>query len=207
MTSARVGLLTGPIGVGKTTAAERVIGSARHLGLTCGGLLAPAVLNSHGKKVGIWGVDVCRDERRILARTDRDLGGPSTGPYSFDAAALDWALATVERAMRPPDPVPVPEHGGAPLQACDLVLVDEIGKLELWQGIGLAPILPRLAAGQARRVLVLVRDSLLRELQGRLGTAIEQIVFEMNELNRETLPQQVLERLYGGHRSGEYRFL
>jgi nucleoside-triphosphatase THEP1 len=170
-------LLAGPVGVGKTTVAERVAGLALRQGLACGGLLAPAMLDACGRKVGIVGVDAATGQRRPLARTDRDLGGPTIGPYSFDAAALEWATAVVMDA----------------LGNCDLLLVDEIGKLELWQGLGLAPILARLAAGEAQRALILVRESLLDELQGRLR-GIETIVFEVQEENRNGLPARVLGR-------------
>jgi nucleoside-triphosphatase THEP1 len=81
-----------------------------------------------------------------------------------------------------------------PLRPYDLVVVDEIGKLELWQGVGLAPLLPRLAAGEAARSLVVVRDSLLAELQARLGS-IEQVVFRVSKENREEIPSRILERL------------
>lgn len=173
-----VGLLTGPVGVGKTTVAERVVGLAQRQGLACAGLLAPAMMNSCGQKAGIWGVDILTDQRRILARTDRDLGGPGVGPYSFDAAALDWAVDIVQRAVG----------------TCDLLLVDEIGKLELWRDAGLAPVLPRLALGEATRSLVLVRDFLLAELQEKLQP-VQQIVFEVSEDNRRILPTSVLEGL------------
>jgi nucleoside-triphosphatase THEP1 len=177
--AARLGLLTGAVGVGKTTIAERVVGLARRHGLTYGGLMAPALMNSCGQKVGIWGVDLRTAERRILARTDRELGGPAVGPYFFDAPALAWSVGVVEQAIG----------------ACDFLVVDEIGKLELWQGVGLAPILPRLAAGEARRALVLVRGFLLAELQSSLGP-VEQLVFEVTPENRAGLPAHILERLY-----------
>jgi nucleoside-triphosphatase THEP1 len=177
--AARMGLLTGPIGVGKTTVAERVVGLARRHGLTYGGLVAPAMTSSCGQKVGIWGVDLRTGERRILARTDRELGGPAVGPYFFDAAALAWSVGVVQEAIG----------------ACDLLVVDEIGKLELWQGAGLAPILHRLAAGEARRALLLVRDFLLAELQSSLG-AVEQLVFEVSQENRAGLPAYIVERFY-----------
>jgi len=178
VTKARIGLLTGPVGVGKTTVTERVVGLARRQGLVCGGLLAPAMKNACGQKVGIWGVDIASGERRILARTDHGLGGPEIGPYSFDAAALDWSVGVV----------------GSAIGACDLLVVDEIGKLELWQGIGLAPILARLAAGEAQSALVLVRESLLAELQATLGT-VEQVVFRISEENRGTVPRQIVNEL------------
>lgn len=179
MSPARIGLLTGPVGVGKTTVAERVAGLARRRGLACGGLLAPALKNACGQKAGIWAVDLGSADRRLLARTDRNLGGPEMGPYSFDAAALEWAAEVVTGAM-----------GG-----CDLLLVDEIGKLELWQDQGLAPVLPRLAAGETHRALVLVRESLLDELQARLP-GVETVVFEVDESNRDDLPARVLAGLF-----------
>jgi nucleoside-triphosphatase THEP1 len=179
----RIGLLTGPVGVGKTTVAERVVGLARRKGLLCGGLLAPAMMSRCGQKAGIWGVDVETGERRILARTDRILGGPSVGPYSFDADALAWASAVIDRALQPATPHPY-----------DLVIVDEIGKLELWHDTGLAPVLPKLATGAGARSLVLVRDSLLAELQARLSPA-EQVVFAVKEENRGALAPQILTSL------------
>jgi nucleoside-triphosphatase THEP1 len=81
--------------------------------------------------------------------------------------------------------------------ACDLLFVDEIGKLELWQGRGLAPVLPRLAAGEAHRALVLVRESLLDEIQARLQ-GIETVIFRVDASNRSDLPAQVLAGLFPG---------
>jgi len=184
MSTALIGLLTGAIGAGKTTVAERVADLAQRQGLVCGGLLAPALTGRGGSKTGIWGVSLLTGERRTLARTDRELGGPTVGTYSFDNAALAWATGAIEAAIG----------------ACDLLIVDEIGKLELWSQAGLAPVIPRLASGQARRSLVLVRASLLAELQARLGV-VEQVVFDVNEENRDELPPHILARLFG---AGEF---
>jgi nucleoside-triphosphatase THEP1 len=172
---ARIALLTGPVGAGKTTVAERVVGLARQQGLHSGGLLAPAMKNACGQKAGIWGVDAASGERRLLARTDRTLGGPEVGPYSFDEEALAWSVGVVEAGL-----------------AADLVVVDEIGKLELWRGTGLAPVLPRLAAGEARRALVLVREGLREELEARLAPA-RVVVFRIDAQNRDDLPRRIVE--------------
>jgi nucleoside-triphosphatase THEP1 len=182
MYRAQIGLLTGPVGVGKTTVAERVVGLAHRSGAICGGLLSPAMMNGCGQKVGIWGVDILTAERRILARTERDLGGPQVGPYSFDGAALSWAVGVLDQAIG----------------ACDLLVVDEVGRLELERGIGLHDIVPRLASGQVGRSLVLVRDFLLDELRARLAgpkSGIRQGVFRVSEDNRRDLPQSILEQL------------
>ena len=78
---------------------------------------------------------------------------------------------------------------------CDLLVVDEIGKLELWQGVGLVRILPRLAAGEVSCALVLVRDSLLTELQARLAPA-KPLVFEVSEENRGRIAPSILDGLF-----------
>jgi len=184
MSGALIGLLTGAVGAGKTTAAERVAGLARRRRLVCGGLLAPALTNQSGIKIGVWGVDLLTGERRTLARADREMGGPVVGVYSFDAAVLMWANHALEKAVG----------------ACDLLIVDEIGKLELWSHTGLAPIVPRLASGEVKCALALARASLLAELQARLGS-VEQMVFELYAENREELPSQILARLFS---AGEF---
>jgi hypothetical protein len=75
------------------------------------------------------------------------------------------------------------------------LIVDEIGKLELWRGIGLAPILSRLSAGEVERSLVVVRDSLLGELQDRLRP-VEQVVFQASEESRGMLAPGILPKLF-----------
>ena len=87
-----------------------------------------------------------------------------------------------------------PLAGGAEGGCLRLVVVDEIGKLELWHGQGLAPVLPALAAARAGSVLVVVRESLLEMLQGRLGD-VEQVVFRAGEQNRGALPAEIVEAL------------
>lgn len=190
VTNANAGLLTGPIGVGKTTVAAQVVGLALRQGMICGGLLAPALVNGCGQKVGIWGVDLLTGERRILARTDLDLGGPRVGLYSFSPSVLQWALGLLEKALHRREP------GTDGRQSCDLVIVDEIGKLELWNGIGLAPVIPWLAAGGSLPFLVLVRDSLLGDLLGKLEP-IRPIVFSVTEESRGDLAPEILQALLG----------
>jgi nucleoside-triphosphatase THEP1 len=175
-----IGLLTGRVGAGKTTVAGHAAALAHGRGYTCGGILAPALLDASGAKIGIRAVDLLTGEGCILARIGQDLGGPAVGPYSFDASALTWAIDVVGEAVG----------------RCDLLIVDEIGRLELEAGAGLAPVLLRLAAASSQPRLVLVRDWLLPALQRRLAPQAA-LVFEVTPAARDGLPAEILARLMG----------
>ncbi|HIC93478.1 MAG TPA: DUF2478 domain-containing protein [Anaerolineae bacterium] len=174
-----IALLTGGIGIGKTTVCRRVVELARRRGYTCGGLLSLSLLDEGGAKVGIEALDLASGRRRLLARADRDLGGPRTEHYSFDAAALAWANSVLIGAVK---------------AGCDLLVVDEVGPLELERGEGLAPALAEL--GGVPRALVVVRDALLGELRRRLR-GHELAVFAVDEENRGALPSSIVGWLFG----------
>ena len=152
-------LFSGPIGAGKTTFCQQLAAAARARGVPVAGVLAPAIAQD-GQKVGIEAVDLRSGARRTLARTDRDLGGVRVGPYSFDDQALTWALQRCQEALR----------GDA------LAFVDEIGRLELERGEGLAPLLPLLARPRPAHTVVIVRDTLLDELAARVAAAQPRVV-------------------------------
>ena len=182
-----VALLSGEIGAGKTTVCQRVVALARSRGMTCGGLLTPALIEN-GRKVGIVGVDLGSGERRVVARTDRDLGGPCVGCYHFTADAFAWANATLASAVE---------------TECDLLVVDEMGPLELVQGGGLAPALDLLCA--VPRALVVVRISLVDALRRRLESVKrakvpavppEVRVFVTTASSRDRLPDEVASWLF-----------
>lgn len=181
-------LVSGEIGAGKTTICQKVVDSARTRGFTCGGLLTPALIE-HGRKVGIGGVDLLSGERRVMARIDRDLGGPRVGCYYFAADAFPWANAVIASAVN---------------SGCDLLVVDEIGPLELVQGRGLAPALDLL--GAVPRALVVVRLSLADTLRNRLESKRWAMsippslrVFVTTLHSRDDLPKEITAWLFDPH--------
>ena len=147
-------LLSGPIGAGKTTLCERAAEAARERGVRVAGVLAPAIVEG-GTKMGIEAVDLASGERRLLARTDRDLGGMAVGQYSFDDDTFAWMLSLDLEALA----------GDA------LVFVDEIGRLELNRGAGLAPLIPRLVQPRRADTVVVVRSDLLDRMAARAAPA------------------------------------
>jgi nucleoside-triphosphatase THEP1 len=205
----RLALVTGEVGVGKTTVVGRVVELVRARGCVCAGLWAPARVVG-GQKVGIEAVDLRSGKCRLLARTatqgageqalvqkkhhifesvlrpisdskcEVNNGQVQVGPYTFDAAVLAWANQVLADAIatRP-----------------DLLVVDEIGPLELERGRGLAPVLSPLAAGRVPRALVVVRAWLLDALRARLP-GVPTAIFAVSPKTREAIPKQVVNWLH-----------
>ena len=184
--------LTGRRGVGKTTVCQAVAELARRRGYRPGGVITPALYvcpeprrracpaDWELTKVGFEALDVGSGQRWPLAHTDRDLGGSRVGPYSFDPTALARALKVLERAIS---------------AVCDLLMVDEIGPLELEQGEGFAPILDLLPFEGPTHTLIVVRPALLGPLRLRLRDT-ESAVFSVTEENRDELPLRIVEKLW-----------
>lgn len=174
------GVITGGIGVGKTTVCRRVVDLARERGHTVAGLLTPAILDEDGDKIGIAALDLETGEQRELARVWAELGGPRMGKYSFDAEALQWACGVLDRAAA---------------EGCDLYVVDEIGPLELVRDEGFVRTLTMLETGILPRTLVVVRDSYLDLFRKRVpGLTITE--FWVMEENRAEIAEEIANRLF-----------
>jgi len=168
-------LLSGPVGSGKTTLCQRLVDLAGRRGFRVAGVLTPAVVQE-GIKVGIEAVNLRTGEVRLLARSDceptQDACAPGTtrvGRYVMDDRTLDWVAALCVEALA--------DAGAAASDS--LVFVDEIGRLELERGEGLARLIPLLAQPRDARVVVIVRDTLLdRFLERVRGTECHVVVVD-----------------------------
>jgi nucleoside-triphosphatase THEP1 len=106
------------------------------------------------------------------------------GPYRFVPSSLKWGAKLLARA-----------------KPCDLLVVDELGPLELELSKGFANSLDVLAGGGFSLALVVVRPGLINELKARLkGRRVD--VLEVTSCNRDELPRQVLSILEGGRQAG-----
>ncbi len=145
-------LLTGPRGSGKTTACRALVSDTVSRAGVVAGIVCPARFRD-GVKVGIDAVDVASGARRRLAtRLDgadayhAAAGGDLIlGSWSFDREALAWA-DDVLAASSP---------------ACDLLVIDELGPLELLRGEGLTSALDLVDAAAAGLVVAVVRPELV----------------------------------------------
>jgi nucleoside-triphosphatase THEP1 len=153
-------ILTGPPGTGKTATCRRLADHVRQLGLKPAGVLCPARLLG-AVKVGIDVVDVRTDERRRLAEIDELPGPLRMGPYRFDEEAVAWGAARLGLSC-----------------PCDVLVVDEIGPLEMGRGKGWTNALEVLRAGDYGLAVVVVRPSLVEAVRAAITSSGTRLVRE-----------------------------
>lgn len=143
----RAALLTGERGAGKTTICISLAADSP----LYAGIVEVPIPGGAGRGPAIRARSLADGEEWDLASTDRDLGGPRTGRFSFSREGIDRAAAVLDAALSRP-------HG--------ITVIDEVGPLELSSGAGFGPVLPRLAASGS--VLITVRPGLLSLVMQRV---------------------------------------
>jgi len=135
----RVAALQGAPGEGKTTRILAITARLREAGLEVGGVVQPAV-HMDGKRTGYDLLDVATGDRVPFARV-----APATRPggprFAFDKAGWDWASERIRRARRD----------------ADVVVVDEVGRLEASGGGHLEALRVAMPGGRERWWLLSVR--------------------------------------------------
>ena len=156
-------ILTGDIRTGKTTWLEARMQELAAAGVPVRGVLAPGVWRN-GEKVGIQNVLLPSRERVLLA-TPAASGCSRGSGWDFDEAALSRVNAHFRKLTA----------AAAEKNLCPgLLVIDEIGPLELRRGGGLTAALTLLDAGPTPawpHALVVVRSTLADELATRLSPA------------------------------------
>lgn len=139
-------IVSGPSGTGKTTLCQNAIAQLRTAGARVAGLVSPPRM-VNGLKTGILACDLRSGMRRPLARQ----GSAHGLGWQFDARALQWGNAVLQAA--PP---------------CDVLVVDEIGPLEIHRNMGWMSAWQVLAEGNYHAALIVVRPSLASHVLARL---------------------------------------
>ncbi len=158
--------LTGPPGSGKSTVFLRCIDLIRGTGFTVGGISTPEI-RSRGRRVGFSVVDLATGDTGVLAGVEVD-SRLRVGRYGVDLIGFESVA------------LPALDHAE---EKCDLVCIDEIGRMELF------------SARFERRVEELLggpkpmQSVLHRNYVGRYGGWGE--IFRVSPENRDGLPKKV----------------
>jgi nucleoside-triphosphatase THEP1 len=148
-------LLTGKGGSGKTTACWKALPGLRSSGVRMAGFISPPLLDAGGKKTGIEMLNLATGEHHTFARIVSREQNPDVGVYRLESDAIEWARGVLASAL---------------FSDIDLLVIDEIGPLELQRGGGFAFALEPLSDPERiPNAIVIVRRELVDELAERLG--------------------------------------
>ena len=175
----RIVVLTGESGCGKTSLCERIAAWARGHGISVAGVLTPPRICAE-RKIGIEIEDVHTLTRRRLAEMDV-IGGPSTEQWHFDADGLEWGAEILSSAT-----------------PCELLVIDELGPLELIRGEAWQIGLDVLKQGHYQRALVVVRPGLMARFQARMGYR-NMLTCVVTRTNQDDLFEQLTAELDDQH--------
>lgn len=176
-------LLTGEVQIGKTRWLESLVTELADCGVSCAGVLAPGQwVPSEGEhadangfeKLGIDNVLLPSGERIPFARRGDLARADGTFDEESQAAKaeLAWHIddAAIDRVNAHFDELAVRASVAAP----GLLIVDELGRLEIWRGGGLTSAMALLAQGPTTafpHALVVVRDYLLDDAEALFAEA------------------------------------
>ncbi len=159
-------IVTGAIGIGKTTVCQKVVSLARNLGYSCGGILTYKALDE-----GIIIEDIQSGEKETLASSENAYSGPRTGKYFFNPAGIEFGIRAINRGI-----------------SCDTLFVDEIGYLEL-RGEGFTKVFEVVRDDRAKDIIIVIRSELLPSFLPQLPET--PLIFKTTTNNREELPQEI----------------
>ena len=166
-TRARMVLLTGAPGIGKTTVVRKVV--ARLPDLRIAGFVTEEIRAEAGRRAGFRAIDF--DGRRTTI-AHVDLGGKHrVGRYGVDVLALD-AVVRVSLGEGP----------------ADVYVIDEIGKMECMSRLFVRRVEDLLASGSPLLATVAVRGGGLIE---RVKVRDDARLLEVTTGNREVLPETI----------------
>lgn len=159
-------IVTGAIGVGKTTVCEKVIQMANNLGYSCGGIITP---KAPDKSIII--VDIRTGGKKILASINNIYQGPRIGKYFFNPDAIEFGNRAIDKGI-----------------SSDVLFVDEVGYLEL-AGNGFSKVLDLIGMERVKNSILVIREALLPGFLARLNSNLS--IIEVNTYNRNELPPKI----------------
>ena len=140
----RIVIVSGGRGAGKTGFCRVFAKAARSAGLIVVGLVWPAVC-VQGGKIAIDLSDLSSAEtRRLAERARAHTPGTAGLGWRFDPTVLDWGNQVLRAAV-----------------ASDLLVIDELGPLEVHGLGGLSAGFAAIGDGRHRQVIVVVRPELI----------------------------------------------
>lgn len=159
-------IVTGEIGIGKTTVCRKLVEIIRNQGHACAGILT---YKSADKDIIIE--DIQSGQIETLASINNVHDGPRTPRYYFNRRGIKFGIDAIDKGA-----------------FASILVVDEIGRLEL-RGEGFIKIIDLLNIGKVKDCILVIRSELLSVFLPQLSTKL--LIFETTANNRNELPQEI----------------
>lgn len=142
----RIFIVSGGIGVGKTTQVQKIVELLHKKNITINGIYAPRIMNN-GETIGYDIVDIESNKREVLLRNNDDESSSKIGKYSISKIGFDMGINALNKSAN---------------NKPDVVVIDEVGKLEL-NNQGWANNINELLNGSSLLIFA-VRDSFVEQV-------------------------------------------
>ena len=137
-------ILSGPREIGKTTFLKQLIKQTQDLQIRVAGVISPAVVEN-GQKTAIDLVDLSTSRVKRLANLRMtESQGIYTERWAFSSESLEWGNQILAASI-----------------PCDLLIVDELGPIELERGQGWQKGILALSSNQFQAAVAVIRPELL----------------------------------------------
>ncbi len=171
----KIFILSGAKGVGKTTLVREVIAWTKEQNYSVEGICSPAIFHDH-KKIGIQIEDVTTGEYRTLATALGELNSSiTTDAWSFDEKNLEWGNQILES-----------------IKKCKLLVIDELGILEIAQHRGWSQAIPVLKNLDYELAIVVVRPDLCEHFK---KTVCAKEIVHLDSDNHSIIFQQIISEI------------
>jgi len=159
-------ILSGWRGIGKTPICQLIAQHIQNAGFQVAGLLSIAEYKA-GVKERIWVKDIITGEQRLLiSSTQLNTHEIQFGKWYIQAEGINWGNQVLSS-----------------IDKCDLLIIDELGPLELELGQGWQAAYSLILRGNYKIALIVVRPELLEKAESLFHPkCIFEITGENNEL-------------------------
>jgi nucleoside-triphosphatase THEP1 len=177
---ARIVVLTGERGVGKSTVCRETVTLAKSQRYVCGGIITLTRPDGTREMLSL------RDQKTRCLTVEPDTKSAIVqGRFHFDPETLDWANGKLIHSV-----------------PCDLFVVDELGPLEMEREAGLRSAISVLRGEEFALAIVVVRPELVITAQVQLPISATTVLTVTTE-SRDRLPSILLKMLKSGvHQEG-----
>lgn len=169
-------LVTGPPGVGKSTALDGAASMLREHGLSVGGLVSPEMRDAE-QRTGFRIVDLATGEDAIMARVDREER-PRVGKYTVDVDAVDRITEQALTCAR---------------EDADVVLVDEIAPMEVTSDLFVHGV--RACLDVEQPLIGTIHQGSSRGFIGEVKQREDVELLEVTPKTREAIPGELTRRV------------